>query len=593
MARLQTPFGLTGELDPTRWQDVYFDPNSGKHLAFGSGGVFSEFTPEDESIGSAWTAPNSGGWEGYSSNYDQWRRRPDVQAIHAQQGKSGGLFGEMLPTIIPAIFSAWTSALAAPALANYFGGGTLGAAGSGAVMGGVRSALTGGDFLTGAVTGGIGGGVGNLAGGGVQGGAITGGVNALLRGGDPLQGAVMGGAMSGLRNVDLRSLADAGASSGESMSGFFDSVFDLYDSGSNVDMSGFMGNDPTAWLGGGGPASTDMTGFMTPETNPWDAPTPWMDYMNQDTSGGMMTLPDGSTEELYRTLGMQMPGMTANLANWGSGSVPITNGGGASTWGRIADGARGLFGGGGNSTGRSILNGIGSDPLGAAFNMTPFLLALQQARQQGKDIDASIGDMRGLIPQYIDNANNSRNVFSSLDTGLAQLSQKTTGDYDNLLGEVTGNESNYVRSQINPLLQAQATGYGNMLESQGARGIRGSSFGDQALTNYGVDTGRGIADATAKALEGSYGLRSGIVGARDTAASRSLGMRGQNQGAVNASNLASINGQSGMFDSILKAQNMRNTNKNMLLGAGLAASGKLFSPVDNDPFGIKRLMGGR
>lgn len=106
-------------------------------------------------------------------------------------------------------------------LAGALGGGALGSAGAGAMIGGLNSAISGGDVLKGALTGGITGGIGAAAtpvvGGALQSAGITGLASdvltqaavsagtAALRGGDPLQAALSsavgtgaGGVVSGL-----------------------------------------------------------------------------------------------------------------------------------------------------------------------------------------------------------------------------------------------------------------------------------------------------------------------------------------------------------------------------------------------------------
>ena len=83
-----------------------------------------------------------------------------------------------------------------------------------------------------------------------------------------------------------------------------------------------------------------------------------------------------------------------------------------------------------------------------------------------------------------------------------------------------------------------------MLNDQDLRGVRGSSFGDQSLSNYDYMRSLGRGDLASKA-----------------------GMAY----ASTAGNLI----------------NARNTNRNLLLGAGLNASGRLFSP-QRDPFDIER-----
>ncbi len=173
---------------------------------------------------------------------------------------------------------------------------------------------------------------------------------------------------------------------------------------------------------------------------------------------------------------------------------------------------------GGKTLGQSILGQVGSDPLSAAFSATPFLLALNEANKQGGDINDVLGRLRGLE------------------------------------SSVSGNTSPYMNAILNPYDQETGTGRAALVQDQGLRGIRGSSFGDQALNSYDYTRGLGRGDIASKALLGSTALQGNLIGSE--------------------------------LDAITK----RNTNRNLLLGAGLSASGKLFQP-QQDPFNLKSLLG--
>jgi len=73
------------------------------------------------------------------------------------------------------------------------------------------------------------------------------------------------------------------------------------------------------------------------------------------------------------------------------------------------------------------------------------------------------------------------------------------GDIDSLRGRFTGNESAFRQARVNPLLQQTALRRGDLQRSIGLRGLGGSSFGDQAMTNFDLDSQRSIGDATALA----------------------------------------------------------------------------------------------
>jgi hypothetical protein len=154
------------------------------------------------------------------------------------------------------------------------------------------------------------------------------------------------------------------------------------------------------------------------------------------------------------------------------------------------------------STGGGILDNILSDPLGSAFNATPFLLALSEANRQG-------------------------------------------GDLNNVIGKI--NSDAYRKSVLDPYDLETGQGRAMMQQDQGLRGVAGSSFGDQSLNNYDYMRNLGRGDIASKANLASAGLEGQLI-------------------------------------------NTRNTNRNLLLGAGLNASGKLFSP-QKDPFDLNKLFG--
>lgn len=167
----------------------------------------------------------------------------------------------------------------------------------------------------------------------------------------------------------------------------------------------------------------------------------------------------------------------------------------------------GFFGG---TNGGSIFDTIMDNPMGAAFNATPFLLALQQANAQ-----------KNSINPYLSGINN-----------LAAQSQ--------------GNNGAYMKAITDPYNAETGRGMSSLNESLLNRGVAGSSFGDQSVTNYNLDRSLGLGDLTAKAQQGSMGLTADLF----------------NKGA--------------------SLQNASNTNTNLLLGAGLNASGQLFGK-QNDP----------
>jgi hypothetical protein len=156
--------------------------------------------------------------------------------------------------------------------------------------------------------------------------------------------------------------------------------------------------------------------------------------------------------------------------------------------------------GGGTSQGKSVLDTFMGDPLQAAFNSTPFLLALTEANRQSDDLNGVIG--------------------------------KINGDA-------------YARSVLNPYDMDTGIGRNNMMQDQQLRGVRGSSFGNNDITNYDYMRSLGRGDLFNRANVATAGLEGNLI-------------------------------------------NQRNTNRNLLLGAGLNASGRMFQP-QSDPFGLENL----
>lgn len=161
-----------------------------------------------------------------------------------------------------------------------------------------------------------------------------------------------------------------------------------------------------------------------------------------------------------------------------------------------------LNGLGGQSAGRGILDTIKNDPLQAAFNATPFLLAMSEANRQSNDLNGVLNSINGEA---------------------------------------------YTRSVLNPYDRDTGIGRQNLQSDLGLRGVAGSSFGYQALDNYDYNRALGRGDLANRGLMSSAQLAGNLI-------------------------------------------NQRNTNRNLLLGAGLNASGSLFKP-QQDYGWMKSLFG--
>lgn len=85
------------------------------------------------------------------------------------------------------------------------------------------------------------------------------------------------------------------------------------------------------------------------------------------------------------------------------------------------------------------------------------------------------------------------------------------GPLKGILSGLGGNQDAVIRAATDPFQQNIAAGYGDILRSQGQRGIRGSSFGDTDIANYISTTGRSLANAGANAAEGSLTLQGNLA----------------------------------------------------------------------------------
>lgn len=89
----------------------------------------------------------------------------------------------------------------------------------------------------------------------------------------------------------------------------------------------------------------------------------------------------------------------------------------------------------------------------------------------------------------------NNNLYNELGTE----GQNILGNLRNTRSRYEGNQSAYIKSQTNPLEQELAQRQGGLERSNSLRGISGSSFGEQSMTNFGVEKERAISDTRAKA----------------------------------------------------------------------------------------------
>jgi hypothetical protein len=87
-----------------------------------------------------------------------------------------------------------------------------------------------------------------------------------------------------------------------------------------------------------------------------------------------------------------------------------------------------------------------------------------------------------------------------------------TGLLNDVYSNASANSPGFVQAAIDPFQQNIAAGYGDLLQSQAQRGIRGSSFGDTDIANYLSTTGRALSGAGSTAQQQALGLQGNLAG---------------------------------------------------------------------------------
>jgi hypothetical protein len=97
-------------------------------------------------------------------------------------------------------------------------------------------------------------------------------------------------------------------------------------------------------------------------------------------------------------------------------------------------------------------------------------------------------------------------TYGRLGEGISRY----LADTDVLRGRYTGNQSAYKDARLNPLREQMALRRGEMQRSIGRRNMTGSSFGDQAITSFDMDSQRALGDAAALAENEDLQALSGL-----------------------------------------------------------------------------------
>lgn len=87
-----------------------------------------------------------------------------------------------------------------------------------------------------------------------------------------------------------------------------------------------------------------------------------------------------------------------------------------------------------------------------------------------------------------------------------------TGGIRSVVDSLKGNQNAVIQAATDPVQRNFAAGYGDLLQSQAKRGIRGSSFGDTAIGDFMATGSRSVADAAANASQGSLALQGSLEG---------------------------------------------------------------------------------
>ena len=117
------------------------------------------------------------------------------------------------------------------------------------------------------------------------------------------------------------------------------------------------------------------------------------------------------------------------------------------------------------------------------------------------------------------NTTNQPLINSGYQGAPSGASANVLGNYGNILNQygslynqAGANQGGYVQSVVDPTIQTNAAQYGNLMQDQANRGIRGSEFGDQSISNFTNAANTNVANSTSNALQQSMGLQSGILG---------------------------------------------------------------------------------
>lgn len=175
-----------------------------------------------------------------------------------------------------------------------------------------------------------------------------------------------------------------------------------------------------------------------------------------------------------------------------------------------------LFGGGGNIFGGG---GGGGGLLGGSGGAGGLLGGLFGGNLGGLGQLLAGGVPLAMLTREAEKASNtptgSRTPFSSVNNGVASLDPnirnvllESIGNTRGELGRARGNQNAFIQARVNPLQEQIGQQRGALQRSIGLRGLSGSSFGDQAMRSFGLDSERALGDARSQATQEALGFES-------------------------------------------------------------------------------------
>lgn len=417
--------------------------------------IQSQFAPQDYSIIDQAIQPYRTANQLYMNELLSRTQRGDIKMKVSNTG--GGIFGSIMKAL--------------PMVVGTMAGGPLG----GALGGAISGSLAGGGLkgaLTGAATGGI---------------AGAGGLGSVLG----KTGSALGGSTGGFMNTigtGLRSLSQSSWNPFGYLGGGLQGLFGTNNFTSGLGSALSLGG-PGALLGGalGGKQGALLGGL-----------------------GGA-------------GLGLGMDGYLGNLFGGGGGfgGGGLFGPSGAGGYGGGGGGAGGGYGGSGGILGGLFGNGglgsllAGGIPLGLLINEankatdTP-----TSTRTPYSSVNDGFANLDPTIRARLLDTGEWLGGIGAGEMAMRPQSRNTVLEsnqgFRDLLGQARGNQNAFIQARVNPLMAQAAQRRGEMERGLGLRGVGGSSFGDQALSRFDIDSQSAIGDASSQATQESLGMQQAL-----------------------------------------------------------------------------------